>query len=64
MRTGWVKINKRYFFFNKDGDMKTGWHYDADGNTYYLESNGVMATGKRVINGRTYYFDSWGALKN
>ena len=42
--------------------MKTGWHHDADGNTYFLGSDGVMATGRKTINGRTYYFDSWGAL--
>ena len=37
-------------------------YYDADGNTYFLKSNGVMATGRMTINGRTYYFNDSGEL--
>jgi dextransucrase len=44
--------------------MKTGWHDDADGNTYYLNSEGVMLTGRQTIKGRTYYFDEMGALQD
>ena len=42
--------------------MKTGWHLDRDGHYYYLRSDGVMVTGQQVIDGKTYYFNSNGAL--
>ena len=60
--TGWKYINGKWYFFDKKNcDMKTGWLSDS-GKTYYLASNGVMVTGKQSIGGRTYNFDSSGAL--
>ena len=60
--TGWKYINNKWYFFDKKNcDMKTGWLSDS-GKTYYLASNGVMVTGKQSIGGRTYNFDSSGAL--
>ena len=41
--------------------MKTGWLSDG-GKTYYLRTNGVMATGTQSIDGKTYTFGASGAL--
>jgi glucan-binding YG repeat protein len=43
--------------------MKTGWLKQGD-TWYYLDSSGKMATGSRRIDGKTYYFNSNGALKS
>ena len=42
--------------------MVTGWHTDADGNTYYLKAvsdgtQGQMLTGWQYIDGAWYYFN-------
>lgn len=39
---GWSKIAGKYYFFDTDGAMQTGW---ADDNTYYLGDDGAMRTG-------------------
>ena len=63
MKKGWLRLKGRYFFLDrKSGKMKTGWLKDTDGNTYYLNNEGVMVTGKQTIGGRTYRFNSSGAL--
>ena len=56
-----------WFRFDEQGYMKTGWHTDDDGNTYYLwpyqdGTQGHMVTGWRWIRGndgneRCYYFN-------
>ena len=42
--------------------MKTGWFKDKDGLTYYLRSDGTMATGRNMIGGRVYNFRATGSL--
>lgn len=39
---GWKKINDKYYFFDGDGVMQTGW---VDENNYYTVSSGEMVTG-------------------
>ena len=59
-----------WFLFNKDGFMMTGWHTDAEGNTYYLKAasdgtQGQMLTGWQYLPGEVgdaaegawYYFN-------
>lgn len=51
-----------WFRFDQDGFMVTGWHTDADGNTYYLKAvsdgtQGQMLTGWQYIDGAWYYFN-------
>ena len=61
-RTGWQKIDGKWYFFDrKNADMKTGWLTEG-GYTYYLGTNGVMVTGTQSIDGKTYTFNSSGAL--
>ena len=48
--------------------MRTGWQ-KISGNWYYFKTasenpEGAMVTGTKVINGKTYYFDSNGVCLN
>lgn len=38
----WKKIDNKYYFFDDDGKMQTGW---VDDNTYYCKESGEMVTG-------------------
>lgn len=39
---GWTKIASKFYYFDTDGAMQTGW---VDDNTYYLGDDGAMRTG-------------------
>lgn len=39
---GWTKISSKYYYFDSNGAMQTGW---VDDNTYYLGDDGSMRTG-------------------
>ena len=39
---GWSKIDGKYYFFDSEGIMQTGW---VDDDTYYLGEDGAMRTG-------------------
>ncbi|MBR3325500.1 MAG: hypothetical protein IKG14_05610 [Clostridia bacterium] len=56
---------KLYYFGAQSGTLqKTGW-YEKNGKKYYLdEQTGEVYTGTRVIDGKTYVFDSDGKLKD
>lgn len=64
---GWKQIGGSWYYFDADGYMHTGWLTD-NGKRYYLESKvgsgqGVMVTGTREINGKSYTFDASGACQ-
>lgn len=69
MLTGWQKINNKWYYLTPQndgahltGEMWTGWLKDK-GKWYYLDlKNGDMYTGTHTIDGKTYTFDSSGAL--
>lgn len=62
MKTGWLKVNNKWYYLDpKNGDMKVGWLKDNE-KWYYLSANGSMVTGTVTIDGKTYKFDSSGAL--
>lgn len=74
MKTGWVKLKGLWYYLNpkKDGNWpegsaRTGW-LTWKGKKYYLRKKadgGVecsMATGSIILAGKTYKFDSTGAL--
>lgn len=55
--TSWALINDKWYFFNTDGYMQTGW-LEYKGQWYYMDpENGVMQT-NRTIDG--YQLDSSG----
>ena len=53
---------KSYFYFNRGGNMETGW-IEINGKTYYLNSNGKMQTGWLSYGKEWYLFDSNGAME-
>jgi lactocepin len=59
MATGWLKINKQWYFFDQQsGAMKTGW-VKSSNKWYYLDSkNGNMKTGWVKWNNKWYYLDT------
>ena len=60
---GWNKINKKYYCFNDDGYLITGW---VNNRTSWLDpnpdpkKNKGMLTGWQQLNGNWYYFDKNG----
>lgn len=56
----WACINGKWYHFDADGYMQTGWY--KEGNAwYYLKSDGSMAVSEWVQNGE-YYIDSNGKM--
>jgi glucan-binding YG repeat protein len=41
-KSTWRKINDKYYYFDEDGHMLTGWVFE---DTYYLGDDGAMKTG-------------------
>ena len=50
----WIEENGRWYHFNNDYADR-GWA-QIDGTWYYFNDKGQMETGRRVINGKEYYF--------
>lgn len=59
MRTGWVKLKGKWYYFGSNGAMRTGWQ-KVSGKWYYLNKKGVMLTGRQKIGGKTYVFNKKG----
>ncbi|MBN1062965.1 cell wall-binding protein [Clostridium botulinum] len=51
-----------YFYFNKRGNMRTGW-LSIDGEWYYTSINGERQTGWLLEDNEWYYFDCDGIMK-
>ena len=53
----WEQVNGRWYAFDEQGYLKTGFFYDAgyDG-WFYVDENAGMHTGWFQINGKWYYF--------
>lgn len=62
--TGWWVIGGDDYYFNSDGILQKGWFTDANGRTYYLNTDsGKMRTGwLRTTSGNSYYFDATGIM--
>ena len=56
METGWQRIDGAWYYFGSDGKMVYNTWLKIDGKWYWFDANGVMATGSRVIDGKTYNF--------
>ena len=42
VKGNWKNINNKYYYFDEDGKMLTGWILD---NNYYIKNDGTMVTG-------------------
>lgn len=58
---GWKYINNKWYSFDDNGIMRTGWFKDTDNKWYYLMSSGEMKTGW-LLDGKWYHFSSSGAM--
>lgn len=61
MVTSWSKSPKGRYYFGSDGVLRRGWKW-INGGIYCFDGSGLMITGDRVIDGRTYSFDDEGRL--
>ena len=57
----WKKTGDSWYYYKQDGTYLKNCFLDDGENTYYIQSNGVMAVGWYQINNKWYYFRSWGA---
>ena len=61
-RSGWEYIGGKWYYFDQNGWMGTGWQ-KGKGSWYYMESNGAMvSSGWKWINSKCYYFDKNGKM--
>ena len=60
-KTGWQKINGKWYYFLKNGRIPRGWVHLGKQN-YYIDMKQGMLTGTQVIDGQLYTFNSNGAL--
>ena len=56
----WVKDSVGWCYVGSSGYMVTNQWVQDGGKWYYLDANGYMVTGTKVINGKTYKFNSSG----
>lgn len=58
----WRTFGESKYYYNENGQsLKNTWFYDKSlGKTFYLQSDGSMATGIKQINGSYYYFNADG----
>lgn len=66
--TGLQKIGSKYYYFNKNGVMKTGWISTEEGYRYFNPNGklgttkGAMYTGLKTIGKYKYYFEKDGVV--
>ena len=59
----WLFENGKWYRFDKDGNMITGWYQNpVTKDWYYLWANGSMATGWVPVGGRWYYLSVSGEM--
>lgn len=54
--SGWLEYRGDLYYMKKNGQMQIGW-LRTKNKAFYLKAAGKMATGKKTIDGATYYFD-------
>ncbi|WP_270566668.1 N-acetylmuramoyl-L-alanine amidase family protein [Clostridium beijerinckii] len=61
----WILEDGKWKYNDSTGtSLKNTWFYDKNiGKSYYLQSDGTMATGWIFNNGKWYYLDSTGAMQ-
>ena len=60
-KNGVYKIGKKYYGFNSEGYMVTGWK-KFSGKWYYFQSSGAAVTGWKKLSNKWYYFNSSGVM--
>ena len=57
MATDIVQVNNKFYYFNQDGIMQTGWIQYGDKYKIYADKDGTLTTGWRFIDNNWYYFN-------
>ena len=58
----WELLDKKWYYFDDQGWMKSNEWINPDGNWYYLSNDGAMLTGYNRVGGTPYFFRTSGAL--
>ena len=61
--TRFVETSKGTCFVSKSGVLVKGWH-EYNHNWYYFDDNGLMKTGKLVLDGKIYWFNKNGVRQS
>lgn len=62
IKTGWNEIDTtKKFYINEDGSLHLGWIEDGN-SKYYAGKNGIIVSGVQKIDGKLYYFATYGNL--
>ena len=62
VKKSWKTIDKKKYYFDSKGKMKTGW-FSYKNQKYYLHKEGHMQKGWMTLNGKTYYFNKNGIMQ-
>lgn len=62
VKKSWKTIEKKKYYFDKKGKMKTGW-FTYKGYKYYLNKDGHMQTGWLTLKNKKYYFNKKGIMQ-
>lgn len=62
VKNTWCRIGEKWFFFDKQGYLKTGWVKDQN-NWYYVDRDDGMKTGWIQHKNNWYYLDETGIMK-
>ncbi len=60
LKNGIYKINDKYYCFDKEGLMRTGWVKTAKGIRCFSNTNGAMLIGKKKVGNYIYFFNEKG----
>lgn len=64
VRNGWVRNGYAWNYYLNGTMQRNQLFYDRTyGKNYYVDANGIMATGWRQLNSTWYYFDNSGAMR-
>ncbi|OPJ58530.1 Ig-like domain-containing protein [Clostridium chromiireducens] len=62
--TGWKQVEGAWYYFDNDGNMKTGWIQTSDSKWYYMNPEGAMKTGwLQLADGKWYNLAPTGEMK-
>lgn len=55
-------IGDKFYGFDKNGKLRTGWYLDENGDWHYLNKQGIALTKWQELNGKWYYFDEYTSI--
>ena len=62
MKTGWINVDKNWYYMNNSGSMARGM-INVNNVSYYFDENGKMLSNTTVnVNGTDYRIDASGAM--